>query len=212
MSDFVQLYLEESRKTIEALDVSELDSLAKALSFLTDSQGRLFVIGVGGSAATAAHAVNDLRKICGIEAYSPCDNVAELTARVNDDGWESSFAGWLKVSKIRAGDAVLVFSVGGGNVTKRVSMNIVRALELAKSSQAKIFGIVGRDGGVTRAMADVCVVIPAVSPERITPHTEGVCGVILHLIVSHPALMRSLSRWETVDQQSGQKPTSFPGK
>jgi len=155
------------------------------------------VLGVGGSAGHASHAVNDFRKICGFEAYAPTDNVSELTARVNDEGWETSFSEWLKVSRLGARDAVLVFSVGGGNREKNVSPNLVRALELAGEVGAAVFGIVGKDGGATKAAAAACVVIPTVSPDRITPHTEGLCAVVWHLLVSHPALKRSATKWES---------------
>jgi D-sedoheptulose 7-phosphate isomerase len=152
---------------------------------------------VGGSAGHASHAVNDFRKICGFEAYCPTDNVSELTARVNDEGWESSFSEWLKVSRLGPHDGVLVFSVGGGSPEKNVSVNLVRALELAQQVGARIYGIVGKDGGFTKRASAACVLVPVVSPERITPHTEGFCAVIWHLLVSHPALKRSATKWES---------------
>ena len=153
--------------------------------------GRLFILGVGGSAGHAGHAVNDFRKLCGFEAYAPTDNVSELTARVNDEGWDTCFSEWLKVSRLKSGDGVLVFCVGGGNREKNVSVNLVRSLELAKDVEAKVFGIVGRDGGFTKQAADACVVIPTVASDRVTPHTEGFCAVVWHLLVSHPALPRA---------------------
>jgi D-sedoheptulose 7-phosphate isomerase len=155
---------------------------------------------VGGSAGHASHAVNDFRKICRFEAYTPTDNVSELTARVNDEGWESCFAEWLKVSRVGRNDALLIFSVGGGNVEKNVSVNLVRAIDEARSRGARVFGVVGKDGGYTKQVSEACVVIPVVSPERITPHTEGLCAVVWHLLVSHPALKASETKWESVAQ------------
>jgi D-sedoheptulose 7-phosphate isomerase len=156
----------------------------------------LFILGVGGSAGHAGHAVNDFRKICGIETYAPTDNVSELTARVNDEGWDTCFSEWLKVSRINAADAVLVFSVGGGSRRNNVSMNIVRALETARAIGASIYGIVGRDGGFTRETANACIVIPPVYEDRVTPHTEGICAILWHLLVSHPVLKIAPTRWE----------------
>jgi D-sedoheptulose 7-phosphate isomerase len=153
---------------------------------------------VGGSAGHASHAVNDFRKICGFEAYTPTDNVSELTARVNDEGWDTTFVYWLQGSRLRAGDGLLVFSVGGGNREKRVSNNLVLALEHGKKVGARIYGIVGRDGGFTREAADACVVIPPLNPERVTPHTEGLCAVLWHLLVTHPALKVQATKWESV--------------
>ena len=167
-------------------------------SVIQTSDGRLFILGVGGSAGHASHAVNDFRKICRFEAYTPTDNVSELTARINDEGWDSCFAEWLKGSRIDDRDAVLVFSVGGGNVEKNVSVNLVRAIDAARQAGAKVFGIVGKDGGYTKQVADECVVIPVVAPERITPHTEGLAAVVWHLLVSHPALKASQTKWESV--------------
>jgi D-sedoheptulose 7-phosphate isomerase len=162
-----------------------------------DAGGRLFILGVGGSAGHASHAVNDFRKLCAFEAYAPTDNVSELTARVNDEGWDTSFSEWLKVSRPTPKDALLVFSVGGGNREKNISVNLVRALELGRSVGTKIYGIVGKDGGFTAQVADACVVIPTASPDRITPHTEGLCAVVWHLLVSHPALKRAPTKWES---------------
>ena len=198
MTTFAKQFLDESIALIQKLDADAIEALAHGIAGVRDGGGRLFILGVGGSAGHAGHAVNDFRKICGLESYAPTDNVSELTARVNDEGWDTCFSEWLKVSRLRAGDGVLVFSVGGGNREKNVSVNLVRSLELAKERGAKIFGIVGRDGGFTKQTADACVVIPTVSPDRITPHTEGFCAVIWHLLVSHPALQRSKTKWESV--------------
>jgi D-sedoheptulose 7-phosphate isomerase len=195
--DFVRLYLDETVRAVGALDAGAIGAVAAGLARVRDGGGRLFVLGVGGSAAHASHAVNDFRKLCGFEAYTPTDNVAELTARVNDEGWDGSFAAWLQVSRLGPGDAVLIFSVGGGSKEKNVSANLVRALELAGERGSAVFGVVGRDGGATRAAAEACVVIPTVSPDRITPHTEGLCAVVWHLLVSHPALKRAATKWES---------------
>jgi len=195
--DFVRLYLDETVRAVTALDERAVDAVAAGLARVRDGGGRLFVLGVGGSAAHASHAVNDFRKLCGFEAYAPTDNVSELTARVNDEGWETSFAAWLEVSRLGPRDALLIFSVGGGSKEKNVSPNLVRALELASARGSAVFGVVGRDGGATRAAAEACVVIPTVAPERITPHTEGLCAVVWHLLVSHPALKRAETKWES---------------
>ena len=196
-SDFVANYLEETQRAVHGLDARTIEAVAVGLGAARDAGGRLFILGVGGSAGHASHAVNDFRKICGFEAYTPTDNVSELTARVNDEGWDTSFAKWLEVSRLSARDAVLVFSVGGGNREKNVSMNLVLALELAKKVGAKIYGVVGKDGGTTKATADACVLIPVIHPERITPHTEGLAAVVWHLLVTHPALKRSATKWES---------------
>jgi D-sedoheptulose 7-phosphate isomerase len=197
VSDFVRTYLDETQRAVRELDAAAIDAVAVGLGAARDGGGRLFILGVGGSAGHASHAVNDFRKICGFEAYTPTDNVSELTARVNDEGWDTTFAKWLEVSRLSARDAVLVFSVGGGNREKNVSMNLVLALELAKRVGAKIFGVVGKDGGTTKATADACVIIPTVHPDRITPHTEGLAAVVWHLLVSHPALKRAATKWES---------------
>jgi D-sedoheptulose 7-phosphate isomerase len=194
---FVDLYLQETLRAVRELDAAAIDDVARGLGLARDGGGRLFILGVGGSAGHASHAVNDFRKICGFEAYTPTDNVSELTARVNDEGWDTSFSEWLKVSRLGPRDAVLVFSVGGGSREKNVSMNLVRALELAQEAGAAIFGVVGKDGGATRAAARACVVVPTVSPDRITPHTEGLCAVVWHLLVSHPSLKRAATKWES---------------
>ena len=195
--DFVRAYIEETLTAVRGLDPAAIDSLATGLARVRGGGGRLFVLGVGGSAGHASHAVNDFRKICGFEAYAPTDNVSELTARVNDEGWETSFSEWLKVSRLGRADALLVFSVGGGNREKNVSPNLVRALELARERGAAVFGVVGKDGGATKAAAEACVIIPTVSPDRITPHTEGLCAVVWHLLVSHPALKQAATKWES---------------
>jgi D-sedoheptulose 7-phosphate isomerase len=194
---FVDLFLQETVKAVRELDAAAIDATAVGLGRVRDAGGRLFILGVGGSAGHASHAVNDFRKICGFEAYCPTDNVSELTARVNDEGWDTSFSEWLKVSRLDKRDALLVFSVGGGNKEKNVSMNLVRAVELARERQAPVFGVVGKDGGATKQAAEACVVIPTVSPDRITPHTEGLCAVVWHLLVTHPALKRSATKWES---------------
>ena len=198
MTSFTQQFLDESITLIQKLDASAIEALADGLAQVREGGGRLFILGVGGSAGHAGHAVNDFRKICGLESYAPTDNVSELTARVNDEGWDTCFSEWLKVSRLKSGDGVLVFSVGGGNREKNVSVNLVRSLELARERGAKVFGIVGRDGGFTKQVADACVVIPTVSPDRVTPHTEGMCAVVWHLLVSHPRLAKSVTKWESV--------------
>jgi D-sedoheptulose 7-phosphate isomerase len=160
--------------------------------------GRVFFLGVGGSAANASHAVNDFRKIANIESYAPTDNVSELTARINDDGWESSYARWLEVSRLRPGDAAFILSVGGGDATRRVSANLVEAIRFAREVGAKVYGIVGRDGGYTAEVADACVIIPTMNPETVTPHAEAFQAVVWHLIVSHPALTVNCMKWESM--------------
>lgn len=194
---FTKQFLEETISVIQAIDHASVEAVADGLAQTRERQGRLFILGVGGSAGHASHAVNDFRKICGIEAYCPTDNVSELTARVNDEGWDTTFTAWLEVSNLRAGDTILVFSVGGGNEQKMVSVNLVRALQLATKVGAKIYGIVGRDGGFTKASSDACVVIPPTYADRITPHTEGLCAVVWHLLVSHPRLARNATKWES---------------
>ena len=190
-------HLEEASSIIAKLDVESIERTANLLSELRDRHGRLFLLGVGGSAANCSHAVNDFRKICAIEAYAPTDNVSELTARINDDGWNSVFANWLRGSRIGPVDAVLVFSVGGGNREKNVSPNLVAALEYGKQVGAKICGIVGRDGGYTGKVSDACVIIPTVNPQNVTPHTEAFQAVIWHLLVSHPILKVAETKWES---------------
>jgi D-sedoheptulose 7-phosphate isomerase len=197
VKSFTESYLEESVSLIKDLSIAPIEAMAEGLGKVRNQGGRLFILGVGGSAGHASHAVNDFRKICGFEAYCPTDNVSELTARVNDEGWDTSFSEWLKVSRVSGKDAVLVFSVGGGNREKNVSVNLVKALEHCKDQGAKIYGIVGKDGGFTKQVADACCVIPTVSNDRITPHTEGFCAVVWHLLVSHPALKVSATKWES---------------
>src|SRR6202042_2047367 len=195
---FAETFLSESIDILQRIDTHEIERMAAGLSAVRELGGRLFILGVGGSAGHAGHAVNDFRKICGFEAYAPTDNVSELTARANDEGWDTCFSAWLKGSRIGARDGVLVFSVGGGSREKNVSVNIVRALETASAAGAHIFGIVGRNGGYTRQASEECIVIPALVPDRITPHTEGLCAVLWHLLVSHPLLQRAATKWESV--------------
>jgi D-sedoheptulose 7-phosphate isomerase len=195
MASFAETFLSETADILTKLDAKSIELTANGLAAVRDDGGRLFVLGVGGSAGHAGHAVNDFRKLCAFEAYAPTDNVSELTARVNDEGWDSCFSEWLKVSRLSKSDAVLVFSVGGGNREHNVSMNLVRSLELAKGVGTKVFGIVGRDGGYTKEIADACIVIPTVAASRVTPHTEGLCAVVWHLLVSHPALQKSPTKW-----------------
>jgi D-sedoheptulose 7-phosphate isomerase len=194
---FAAQFLDETLQVISALDADAIDATAIGLGQVRDQGGRLFILGVGGSAGHASHAVNDFRKICGLESYAPTDNVSELTARTNDEGWDTTFAAWLSTSRLSSRDAVLVFSVGGGDAERNVSANIVNALKLAQERSASIFGIVGRDGGYTAQAADVCVVIPPLFADRITPHTEGLCAVVWHLLVTHPALSVYETKWET---------------
>ncbi len=194
---FAQSFLAEAKEVIDRLDASRIEAAASLLCSVRAVGGRLFILGVGGSAANASHAVNDFRKIAGIEAYAPTDNVSELTARVNDEGWSTVFESWLRVSRLRANDLVLVFSVGGGDLEKNVSPNLVAALQYAKTVGAKILGIVGRDGGFTAKVADVCIVIPTVNPAHITPHTEAFQAVVWHLLVSHPAVKQQQTKWES---------------
>lgn len=198
MTGFAEKYLRETADIVAALDVDMIEKMVEGLARVRRRGGRLFILGVGGSAGQAGHAVNDFRKICGFEAYAPTDNVPELTARANDEGWDTVFAEWLKGSRLDADDAVLVFSVGGGNEEKGVSVNIVRAVELARAKGAAVFGVVGSDQGMTARVADACVVIPPLVSERITPHTEGLASVVCHLIVSHPALKTAETKWESM--------------
>ncbi len=198
MTSFSSGYLEETQAILRQVDSAAVERMAAGLAGVRDAGGRLFILGVGGSAGHASHAVNDFRKLCRFEAYAPTDNVSELTARINDDGWDTCFANWLAGSRISSRDAVLVFSVGGGSRDKNISVNLVRALELAADRGAHIYGIVGRDGGFTREIAEACAVIPVANPCRITPHTEGICAVLWHLLVSHPALQAEPTKWESV--------------
>jgi D-sedoheptulose 7-phosphate isomerase len=207
---FAQRFLAEAKDVIDRLDAAAIESAASLLALTRASGGRLFILGVGGSAANASHAVNDFRKIAGMEAYAPTDNVSELTARVNDEGWATVFEAWLRVSRLRANDLVLVFSVGGGDLEKNVSPNLVAALQYAKTAGAKILGIVGRDGGYTAKVADVCIIIPTVNPAHITPHTEAFQAIVWHLLVSHPAVKLRPTKWESTAPPSGQlRPAVF---
>ncbi len=197
---FAERFLTEAREVIERIDAGAVERVVAALVRLRTDGGRLFILGVGGSAGNASHAVNDFRKLVGIEAYAPTDNVSELTARTNDEGWETTFSAWLKVSRLRAGDAILVFSVGGGSLERNVSPNLVRAVQYAKEVGATVLGILGRDGGYTAREADAAVIIPTVNDAHITPHSEAFQGVVWHCIVSHPDLKACATKWESVAQ------------
>lgn len=196
--NFSQQFLSETAQIIEKLDTAAIEHAVALLRETRENGGRLFILGVGGSAANASHAVNDFRKITGIEAYAPTDNVSELTARTNDEGWSSVFEAWLRGSRLRPNDLILVFSVGGGNLEKNVSPNLISALQYAKQVGAKVIGLVGRDGGYTAQVADACVIVPTVNPVNTTPHAEAFQAVIWHLIVSHPDLKISQTKWESV--------------
>jgi len=195
---FIDRYFREAKEIIGIIDINQVRKIVELLVNLRAQKGRLFILGVGGSAGNASHAVNDFRKICGIESYAPTDNVSELTARVNDDGWDTAYVNWLKGSKLIEDDMIFVFSVGGGDLKKGISVNIVKSLQFAKEVGAKICGAVGRDGGYTAKVADACVVIPPVNSETITPHTEGFQAVVWHLLVSHPELQKYKMKWESV--------------
>jgi D-sedoheptulose 7-phosphate isomerase len=197
-SSYTTEFLDDVGTIARGLDRGQIEKMIEILAELRQGKGRLFILGVGGSAGNAGHAVNDFRKICGIEAYAPTDNVSELTARANDEGWPTIFVEWLKISRLTVDDVVLVFSVGGGNLEKNVSPNIVTALKFAKEIGAKVIGVVGRDGGYTAQVADAAVIIPTVHPERITPHSEAFQAVVWHLIVSHPAMKAVQTKWESV--------------
>ena len=196
--NFSETFIAEAIEILNKLEVAAIEKMVDVLAQTRAQSGRLFILGVGGSAANASHAVNDFRKIVGIETYAPTDNVSELTARTNDEGWASVFKGWLEGSHLNAKDAILVFSVGGGNLEKNVSPNLVLALQLAKEVGAKIVGVVGRDGGYTAQVADACVVIPTIHAEHITPHTEAFQSVVHHLLVTHPRLKATQTKWESV--------------
>ncbi|HVN06441.1 MAG TPA: SIS domain-containing protein [Bryobacteraceae bacterium] len=195
---FTEEYLAESAEILRRLDAGAIEKLANLLAEVRARGGRLFILGVGGSAANASHAVNDFRKICGMEAYAPTDNVSELTARTNDEGWASVFDAWLRVSRLQAADGVLVFSVGGGNREKQVSPNLVSALEYAKSVGAAIGGVIGRADGYTAQVAGACVIVPQVNPAHVTPHAEAFQAVVWHLLVTHPVLKTAETRWESL--------------
>ena len=194
---YTRQHLDETVKIAQALDADAIERLAATLAAVRERGGRLFFLGVGGSAGNAGHAVNDFRKLAGFEAYAPTDNVSELTARTNDEGWETVFVAWLKGSRLTRADAVFVFSVGGGSLEKNISPNLVRALHYAKEIGATIAGIVGRDGGYTASVADACVIVPTVNPETVTPHAEAFQAVIWHLLVSHPLLKAHATKWES---------------
>lgn len=194
----VKKYLEDAKEIIGKIDQKQIEKMIALLKMIRAKKGRLFFLGVGGGAANASHAVNDFRKICGIEAYTPMDNVSELSARVNDEGWESVFVNWLKQSRLNENDGIFVFSVGGGNLEKNISVNLIRAIEYAKNNGAKILGIVGRDGGYTGIMAHACIIVPPVSSDTVTPHTESFQAVIWHLIVSHPEMKTCEMKWESL--------------
>jgi D-sedoheptulose 7-phosphate isomerase len=196
--DFVQRYLAEVKAIVDHLDTAAIERVVDILAETRAHGGRLFILGVGGSAANASHAAADFRKIAGIEAYAPTDNVPELTARTNDEGWAKVFASWLRGSRLRADDLVLVLSVGGGNLVNNVSPNLVVALQFAKTVGAGIIGVVGRDGGYAAEVADACVVVPSVNPLHVTPHAEAFQAVIWHLLVSHPRLKESETKWESL--------------
>jgi D-sedoheptulose 7-phosphate isomerase len=194
---YAKQHLEEAIEIIQKLDASTIEKMADLLAGIKQEGGRLFFLGVGGSAGNCSHAVNDFRKIVGIESYAPTDNVSELTARTNDEGWATVFVEWLKISKLSAKDGVFVFSVGGGNLEKNISANLVTAMQYAKTVGAKVTGVVGRDGGYTAKVADACVIIPTVNPETITPHSEAFQAVVWHLLVSHPKLKANQTKWES---------------
>ena len=193
----VSQFFKEVVQVAESIDKDLIETLATELAALRERGGRLFLLGVGGSAGNCGHAVNDFRKLCGIESYAPTDNVSELTARTNDEGWATVFEAWLKTSKLKPQDAIFIFSVGGGNLEKNISPNLVHALQYAKQVGAKITGVVGRDGGYTAQVADACVIIPTVNAETITPHSEAFQAVVWHLLVSHPKLKAHATKWES---------------
>lgn len=194
---YAQQHLNEAIEIIRKIDVAAIEKMVDLLVTVKSEGGRIFFLGVGGSAGNCSHAVNDFRKIVGIESYAPTDNVSELTARTNDEGWASVFVEWLKISKLKANDALFIFSVGGGNLEKNISPNLVEALKLAKSVGAKVTGVVGRDGGYTAQVADACVIVPTVNPDNITPHSEAFQAVVWHLLVSHPKLKANQTKWES---------------
>jgi D-sedoheptulose 7-phosphate isomerase len=195
-------FLTEASRVIDALDVEAIERMATLLEQTRDQAGRLFILGVGGSAANASHAVNDFRKIAGIEAYAPTDNVSELTARTNDEGWSTVFVEWLKVSRLTPDDLIFVLSVGGGDLAKNISPNLVSALDFALEVGTPVIGIVGKDGGYTAQVANACAIIPTINPDHITPHAEAFQAVIWHLLVSHPALKARQTKWESVGVKS----------
>lgn len=193
---YTRQHLDEAIEILRKIDISAVEAVAELLAGVRRDRGRLFFLGVGGSAGNCSHAVNDFRKIVGIESYAPTDNVSELTARINDEGWATTFVEWLKTSRLKKEDCVFIFSVGGGNVEKNISPNLVEALKYAKTVNAKVSGVVGRDGGYTARVADACVIIPTVNPDTVTPHSEAFQAVIWHLLVSHPKLKANQTKWE----------------
>ena len=197
MTSYARQHLDESKQVIDQIDADEIEKMVDVLHATRERGGRLFFLGVGGSAGNCGHAVNDFRKIAGFEAYAPTDNVSELTARTNDEGWATVFSEWLKGSRLTKNDTLFIFSVGGGNLEKNISPNLVLALELGKKIGASIVGVVGRDGGYTKQVADACVVIPTVNESNITPHSEAFQGVVWHLLVSHPKLKQVQTKWES---------------
>jgi D-sedoheptulose 7-phosphate isomerase len=197
MTLFAKKYLLESSNIINKLDVTQIEKMTTLLVGLREKSGRLFLVGVGGGAGHASHAVNDFRKLAGIESYSPSDNVSELTARTNDEGWETTYAAWLKISRLSPKDMIFVFSVGGGDLSRNISPNIVRAVQYAKEVGATVIGVLGRDGGYTASVADACVIIPTVNPEMTTPHTESFQALVWHLLVSDPRLQLMSNKWES---------------
>jgi D-sedoheptulose 7-phosphate isomerase len=199
MSNYIARYLEEVGEIAARIDQKQVQAIVDVLLETRSNNGRLFILGVGGGAGNATHAVNDFRKIANIECYAPTDNASELTARVNDDGWDSCFSRWLEGSRLRKGDSLMVFSVGGGNLEKNISANIVKALEFAKRVGAKITGIVGRDGGYTSKVGDAVVIVPTISQDTVTPHAESFQAVVWHMIVSHPQLQANAMKWESTD-------------
>lgn len=201
IKEYINIYLKEVLEITSKIDKAEIEKMINVILKVKKNEGRIFMLGVGGSAGNASHAVNDFRKIAGIECYTPTDNVSELTARVNDDGWDSSFVNWLKGSRLNSSDCIFIFSVGGGNLEKNVSVNIVNSLKYAKETGSSIIGIVGKDGGYTAKVADACVIIPVVNPETITPHSEAFQATIWHLLVTHPAIKKNEMKWESVDSQ-----------
>mgnify|MGYP001392857365 CR=1 FL=1 len=195
---FIDQYFTEAKKIIDKIDRGQILKMVSIINETRNNNGRMFILGVGGGAGHASHAVNDFRKICGVEAYTPTDNVSELTARVNDDGWDTAYVNWLIISRLNENDMVFVFSVGGGNLEKNISVNILKSLEFAIKVGAQVCGVVGRDGGYTATVADACVIIPTINEETVTPHTEAFQAVIWHLLVSHPNLQKYGMKWESV--------------
>ena len=203
---YITQYLEEAAAILRQLDARRIDQVLDLLLDVRQQGGRVFFLGVGGGAGHASHAVNDFRKIAGLECYAPTDNVSELTARINDDGWETSYRNWLQGSRLRAQDALFVFSVGGGDAERKVSANLVAALQFARKVGARVCGVVGRDGGFTARVSDACVIIPVVNPETITPHTESFQALVWHLLVSHPKLKAAEMKWESLAPSSVESP------